>query len=340
MTYVLDDTIAAIASPAGRAARGILRLSGPEVQRCLVAVFHAQTFQDLNSITAPSAVAGALAIPTLASPLPCEVFLWPSSRSYTGQVVAEIHTLGSRPLLESVLRSLCASGARLAEPGEFTLRAVLAGRIDLTRAEAVLGVIDATDGDALSVALSQLAGGLSSPLEQLRETLLDLLAELEAGLDFADEDLPTLEHDELSSRLAAAAEIADRLAEQMDFRHQSNDRVGVVLVGWPNAGKSSLFNALAGRGSRDRVGTSRHDPRLPHRRTRRGRLQMPADRHGRHFAGRRRRNNRPPSAPPKTLPWSRHARRRFNSFASTRRERRTPGNARNSIVGTLAERSF
>jgi tRNA modification GTPase len=145
------------------------------------------------------------------------------------------------------VRALAAAGARLAEPGEFTLRAFLAGRIDLTRAEAVLGVVDAANDQELQVALAQLAGGLASPLGELRQRLLDLLAHLEAGFDFADEDLPFLSPDELRAQLAAATETVSRLAEQMACRREASDLVRVVLVGWPNTGKSSLFNALAGR---------------------------------------------------------------------------------------------
>jgi len=161
--------------------------------------------------------------------------------------VAEIHTLGSRPLLEAGLRSLCAAGARMAEPGEFTLRAFLAGKMDLTRAEAVLGVIDAADPRDLHVALGQLAGGLSEPLGQLRDCLADLLAHLEAGFDFADEDLPFISREELDTQLAAALEVIDRLARRTSSRQTTSDLPRVVFMGWPNTGKSSLFNALAGR---------------------------------------------------------------------------------------------
>jgi tRNA modification GTPase len=265
--YPLDDTIAAIASPQGGAARAILRISGPAVRECVRRVFVPSEGEFdgndwLDQIAAPTAMRGLLMLsskPDDAPRLLCEVYLWPRRRSYTGQPVAELHTLGSPPLVEWALRTLCAAGARLAEPGEFTLRAFLAGRLDLTRAEAVLGVIDAADVGTLQVALAQLAGGLAAPLGRLREELLELLAHLEAGFDFAEEDIAFITPDEVRHQLAAAADRVARLVRQMAERGENVQRVRAVLVGWPNTGKSSLFNALAGAAAivSDRPGTTR-----------------------------------------------------------------------------------
>ncbi|HTQ38634.1 MAG TPA: tRNA uridine-5-carboxymethylaminomethyl(34) synthesis GTPase MnmE, partial [Pirellulales bacterium] len=183
----LDDTIAAVATAPGGAARGIVRLSGPQaveiISRCCQALDSAM---DWKRLTQPTAVAGSFMctsssdLPSDARllQLPANIFLWPTARSYTRQPLAEIHTLGSPPLLQLVLQTVCAAGARLAQPGEFTLRAFLAGRIDLVQAEAVLGVVEAADRRQLQTALAQLAGGLSQPLQQLRDELLDLLADL------------------------------------------------------------------------------------------------------------------------------------------------------------------
>jgi len=242
--YPLDDTIAAIASPPGGAARGIVRISGARTLACLQGLFYAENDEDLLP-DSPEAVSGSLRLPGLASPLPCDLYLWPDGRSYTGQLLAEIHTLGSPPLLETALSAICTRGARMAEPGEFTLRAFLAGRIDLTQAEAVLGVVDAADPRQLDVALTQLAGGLARPLCRLRDNLLELLAHLEAGLDFADEDLPFITPEQLEGQLGEARRLVAKLVEQMTSRSEGSHLIRAVLIGRPNAGKSSLFNALA-----------------------------------------------------------------------------------------------
>jgi len=256
-SYHTQDTIAAIASPAGGAARGIVRLSGPQVLAVLARCF--EPSDQLPTATRATAFAGSLLLASDSRRLPVSLYLWPTERSYTRQPLAELHTIGSPPLLAGALASLCAAGARLAEPGEFTLRAFLAGRLDLTQAEAVLGVIDADSQIALAGALAQLAGGLARPLAGLHESLLDLLAHLEAGLDFVEEDIEFVSRDEVGRQLAAADQAVHALLARMDARTDAIDRPRVVLTGSPNVGKSSLFNALC-RGQAlvsDQPGTTR-----------------------------------------------------------------------------------
>ena len=191
-------------------------------------------------------IPGSLHLTGVHSPLPASLYFFAGPRSYTGQDIAELHTIGSPPLVERLVADLLAAGARPARPGEFTMRAFLAGKKDLPQAEAVLAVIEAgTDAD-LRAALAQLAGGVSRPLEVIRDDLLNLLADVEAALDFADEDIEFVGKTDTLQRIGAAIEQLDAVRKQLDDRTVSGRPVRVALVGLPNAGKSSLFNALAG----------------------------------------------------------------------------------------------
>ncbi len=250
MPYDLHDTIAAIASAAAGAARGVIRLSGSDTAACIAKCVAADDGAELH-LRERRRYGGTIAVtcPGHRPPrlLHGHLFLWPDNRSYTRQPSAEWHMIGSPPLVAAALQEFCRHGARPAQPGEFTLRAFLAGRIDLIQAEGVLGIVDARSRTDLDGALDQLAGGLSRPLHALRETLLSVLAELEAGLDFADEPIEFIGRDALRTRLAAGeAAIAATLA-QLNCRERAEGAPRVVLAGKPNAGKSSMFNALVQR---------------------------------------------------------------------------------------------
>ena len=229
----LSATIAAVASATGRAERSI--------------------------VSAPIRAAGFFAT-GLPVDCPAILHLWAGSKSYTGQPMAELHVPGSPPLVELVLSKVYALGARPARPGEFTLRAFLAGKVDLAQAEAVLGVIDAFDHEELSTALRQLAGGLSGLILGLRNELAELLADLEAGLDFVEEDIEFISQPEIARRLTTAIETIGGLLSRVDERSQSTGTKRVALAGLPNAGKSTLFNALNPKASAivsDVAGTTR-----------------------------------------------------------------------------------
>lgn len=260
MAYDLHDTIAAVASAAGGAARGVVRISGPDGSSLLARCFQSSDddFETLMSVSAPQRIRGAIRVAGINGgqdlSVPGALLLWPGAHSYTRQPSAEFHTIGSPPLLAAVLEELGRHGIRPAEPGEFTLRAFVAGRIDLTQAEGVLGAIDAQGRGDLDAALDQVAGGLSRPLHQIREDLLSLLAELEAGLDFVEEDIEFISRQSLADRIAKAQAVVAATQVQLCERDQLSESPRIVLVGAPNAGKSSLFNALLERcGDDDRV---------------------------------------------------------------------------------------
>jgi tRNA modification GTPase len=227
--------------------RAIIRLSGPKADAIARADFTPLPSQSLYN-RLPWARRGRLKIDGLRPTLPVILAVWPAPRTYTGEAIAEIHLVGATPLVSLVLAHCLARGARLAEPGEFTLRAFLSGRLDLTRAEAVLGIVDARTAAQLDAALEQLAGGLSGPILVVRDRLLDLVAHLEACLDFSDE--PAIDPLTRSSVAADLDRFAADLAAveaSLSARDRPETHPRVVLAGPPNAGKSRLYNALVGR---------------------------------------------------------------------------------------------
>ncbi|HVK16196.1 MAG TPA: tRNA modification GTPase [Fimbriiglobus sp.] len=261
MTPHPDDTIVALSSAPGPGPRAIVRVTGPKTREVVAKAFVGQPASGGRQPPARRVlVPGIVRLTGVHAPLPADLYLWPAPHTYTGQDLAELHTISSSPLVERLIADLLATGARAARPGEFTLRAFLAGKKDLPRAEAVLAVIEAgTDAD-LRRALAQLAGGVTRPLERLREDLLNLLADVEAALDFADEDIEFVARPDVLTRVGAGIAHLTNLRRQLDDRAVSGRPVRVAIVGDPNAGKSSLFNTLAGSPAAlvsDEAGTTR-----------------------------------------------------------------------------------
>jgi tRNA modification GTPase len=238
----LEETIVALSTAPGPGARAIVRLAGSAALPVALQLFHA-TEEPVPGKR--GYFHGELRMPGLAAGLPCRLCYWPAPRTFTGQDLVELHTLSSPPLLDLVITNLLNAGARAAQPGEYTLRAFLAGKLDLPRAEAVLGVIEAGNRVELKQALAQLAGGVTLPLHELREDLLNLLADVEAALDFAEEDIRFVEQRELLLRLTKALALVTLARRQMQDRGVADLSYRVVFAGRPNAGKSSLLNALA-----------------------------------------------------------------------------------------------
>ncbi|MBL8854791.1 MAG: tRNA modification GTPase [Planctomycetaceae bacterium] len=250
----LHDTIVAIATGPSAASRGIVRLTGPHVATVVERVFvpsDTAAFPDRIAQRLPGRIYittnGGRSIEQGLATLPADLWYWPSARTYTGQPSAEFHVAGLPYLLEQIVQECLRAGARMAAPGEFTMRAFLAGRLDLLQAQAVLQVIEANSEAQLQAALSQLAGGLSTPLQELRDQLIMVLAHLEAGLDFVEEDIEFISREQLLGDLQAVRSQVEKILEQLRQRREAGKLPRVVLVGPPNAGKSSLFNALLGQ---------------------------------------------------------------------------------------------
>jgi tRNA modification GTPase len=233
------DTIVAIATPPGRGGIGVVRLSGPH------AIDIARTLSERDSLEPRRATFVRVRNDAGLRVDHAVVTAFPAPHSYTGEDVVEISVHGSPVVLRDVLRGAMTAGARLAEPGEFTLRAHLHGRLDLVQAEAVADIIDAVTPLQARLAFDQLEGTLTSRIRDLDATLLDLSAALEASLDFPDEGYHFVTPVEAAARLRALGEDLDRLVGDAAAGRVIREGRTAVIVGRPNAGKSSLFNALA-----------------------------------------------------------------------------------------------
>ncbi|MFT4709357.1 MAG: tRNA modification GTPase [Planctomycetota bacterium] len=243
------DTIVAVSSPPGPGARAVVRLSGSQSRQIVAAAWQSETLAGDLPGHVDAGIPDSRAVLSGAfddgkSLLPGFLFWMPGPASYTREDVVELHLPGSPPLVDAVLARLFHLGARLAQPGEFTRRAFLNGRLDLTRAEGVLGLIEAADTAAQRSASKLLVGGLEQRMSALREGLESLRALAEASLDFDTAETGHVDTTELELR---AGKLEVELGEALLWeqrREPAKGRPRVLLAGRPNAGKSSLFNVL------------------------------------------------------------------------------------------------
>ena len=263
MSGELQDTICAIATPVGEGGVGILRISGEKAIEVAAGLVRLRSGKALDSVASHVMHHADLLEPVPVQEPPtglvqarnCRpasslafdealVVAMRAPRSYTAEDVVEIQCHGGPLILQTLCEAVIRRGARLAEPGEFTKRAFLNGRLDLTQAEAVLDTIRAKTAGSLRIAQEQLRGGLSVEIDRMREALIRLLAHVEAAIDFTEEDIAFIQPEELAADLQKTIEELSRLADSCREGRILREGVTAAIMGRPNVGKSSLLNSL------------------------------------------------------------------------------------------------
>ncbi|SHF44392.1 tRNA modification GTPase trmE [Desulforamulus putei DSM 12395] len=242
---MLDDTIVAIATPLGEGSIGVIRISGPEAIAVGRRVFQPKVNRDWYIKDNYKLVYGHVVDPDSREIID-EVLLsvMRGPRSFTAEDVVEISCHGGIVPLRRVLEVVLRQGARLAEPGEFSKRAFLNGRLDLAQAESIIDIIRAKTDAGAKIAMAQLGGKLSEQVNELQQELLGLLARIEAIIDFPEDDIPAENLEEMADRCSGLLKVIEQLLDHADTGKIYREGLRTVIVGKPNVGKSSLLNAL------------------------------------------------------------------------------------------------
>lgn len=239
----IQDTIAAIATPMGTGGIAVIRVSGEDSFLICDKIFKSHKGKKLTDAKTHTVLFGYIYDgDVLVDEVLCTVMKAPNS--FTTENVVEISCHGGIFVTRRILDCVIKSGARLAAPGEFTKRAFLNGRLDMAQAEAVIDVINAASNQAASLALSQMQGGLSAKINELRDKITDIIAEIDAVSDFPEEDFEKITFEEIKERLQNGSDELEALIKTADRGKLVRDGIDTVIVGKPNVGKSSLLNAI------------------------------------------------------------------------------------------------